>query len=349
MSSVKASSIHLAVILALGAWGVASAIDHPGPGLGPGANGARYATDAYPGFDSEDEMIKPERKEPRWLSFIYGPNRENAKDQFAYCQELIREEDYSKARGQLDALVREWPTAPEASKAQQKLAELCFEQLKDYEDAFSEYRYLLDFYSLQCDYEKIADTLYKIAGVLKIEGKEIMFVRFANTVDVRRAYETCILRAPGATWVPEAMLTIGSLRETEGKNDEAIKVYENLRNTHPATPQAKEGLMREAEVRMIVLREHDYNRMRCRDTINFMKMALVRCRPSDVETLRGFLVEAQCLIEREDYLGAKFYDSSTRTRRSAVNAYERFLSEHPTSAYAEEVRARVSVLKGEAK
>ena len=107
--------------------------------------------------------------------------------------------------------------------------------------------------------------------------------------------------------------------------------------------------MREAEVRMILLREHAYNRLRCRDTIDFLKLALVRCRPSDADALRGFLVEAQGLIEREDYLGAKFYDSATRTRRSALNAYERFLAEHPTSEHAEEVRARIVELKGEGK
>ena len=328
--------------LALGAVG----FDHPTPGLGPGANGARYATDAYPGFDNVDDILKPERKEPRWFSFITGPNRENAKDQFAYCKGLIRDEDFSKARKQLDALVREWPTAPEAARAQQLLAEICLEKLKDYEDAFAEFRYLLDFYSLQCDYAKIADRLYEVAGILRIEGKEIMFIRFANTVDVRRAYETCVLRAPGAKWVPEAMLIIASLREDEGKFTEAIKVYENLRNLYPEADEAKTALVKEADDRMDVLREREYNRARCLDTIDFMRHALKRCRPEDSVTISEYLEEARGLIEREAYMGARFYDSSTRTRRSAIRAYERFLSEYPKSVYAEEVRTRLEGLKG---
>jgi len=331
----------LAVLLAL----PASSADHPTPGASPGVNGARYATDAYPGFDSEDEMIKPERKEPRWFQFITGPSRDNARDQLAYCVELIRDESYSKARRQLDALVRNWPTSPEAPKAQQALAELCFEQLKDYEEAFEEYRYLLDFYSLQCDYGKISDLLYKIAGVLKIEGKEIMFVRFANTVDVRRAYETCVLRAPGAKWVPEAMLVIGSLREDEGKPDEAIKVYENLRNLHPESDESKTAVLRESAVRMQVLHNFGYNRLRCRDTVAFMDLALRLCRSEDAPVIKERLSEAQAMGEEAAYLGAKFYDSSTRTKRSAISAYERFLSEYPQSARAEEVRQRMNELK----
>ena len=316
------------------------------PGVSPVVSGARYATDAYPGFDDTEEMTKPERKEPKWFSFINGPNRATVAEQFAYCQELMDAGDHSKARKQLDALVREWPTSPEAPKAQQKLAEVCFYKLGDAIDAFSEYRYLLDFYSSQCDYGRMADMLYQVAGVMKIEGKEVMFVRFANTVDVRRAYETCVLRAPGAKWVPEAMMTIGALREEEGKYESAAKVYENLRNTHPDAKEAKAAVAREAEVRMILLREHGYNRSRCRDTINFLQLALRLCRPEDVETIRAYVGEARLQLESEAYLGAKFYDSTTRTRRSAISAYEKFLAEYPDSVHADAVRARLEELKG---
>ena len=339
-----------------GAWTLAAAIAMLAAvapagqdGLEPGLPNARYATDAYPGFDSEEDNVKPERKEPRWFQFILGPKCDNAADQFAYCQELVKDESWSKACRELDALVRNWPTAPEAWKAQQQMAELRLTKLDDAEEAFKDYRYLLDFYSLQCDYHAIADKLYQIAGILKVEGKEVMFVRFANTVDVRRAYETCILRAPGAAWVPDAMLTVAGLREDEGKYKEAVKVYENLRNLHPESEEAKTAVLREAGVRSIILRDHAYNRARTQDTIDFMRLALRVCRPEDAPAIQAHLDEALGLIEDEAYRGAKFYDSPTRTKRSAISAYERFLDEHPHSAHADEVRARIAELKGEAK
>ena len=319
------------------------------PELAPGLPNARYATDAYPGFDSEEDNVKPERKEPRWFQFILGPKCDNAANQYAYGQELVKEEKWSKACRELDALVRNWPTAPEAWKAQQQMAEIRLEKLNDAEEAFKDYRYLLDFYSLQCDYRAIADKLYQIAGILKLEGKEIMFVRFANTVDVRRAYETCILRAPGAIWVPDAMLTVAGLREDEGKLREAVEVYENLRNLYPESEEAKTAILREAGVRSALLVDHAYNRARTRDTIDFMRMALRICRPEDAEAIRSYLDGAQRLIEDEAYRGARFYDSSTRTRRSAVSAYERFLDDYPQSEHADEIRARIDELKGETK
>ena len=347
MSAVKNNSLSvmLASALAFGAVSALQAVDsHHTPGVSPGS-GARYATDAYPGFDSEKEIVSPERKEPRWFAFINGPNRDNAADQFAYCEELLADGRYSKARKHLDALVREWPLSPEAPKAQLKLAEVLLNNLLYYEDAFAEYRYLLDFYSLQCDYDGIADKLYQVAGVMQREGKEVMFIRFANTVDVRRAYEACVLHAPGARWVPEAMLRIGALREDEGKYGEAVKVYENLRNLHPDSEEAKTAVRREADARMVGLREHAYNRARCRDTIDFLKTTLRTCRPEDAESIQSQIAEARGLLEDEAYRGAKFYDSPTRTLRSAVNAYERFLVEYPDSGHAEEVLKRLDELK----
>ena len=315
-------------------------------GVGPGP-GVRYATDAYPGFDSEESIVSPERKEPKWFAWINGPNRETAAEQFAYCSDLVAQGDYAKARKQLDALVREWPTAPEAPKAQLMLAEVCLERLKDYEDAFAEYRYLLDFYSLQCDYDRVADTLYRVAGLMKEEGKFVMFVRFENTVDVRRAYETCVLRAPGAQWVTEAMMTIAELRVKEGKLSEAVKVLENVRNLYPDTLAARQAFSREAKVRMDILREHEYNRSRCQDTIDFLKLALARGDRDDADQIRSWLDEAVGLIEDEAFAGAKFYDSNTRTRRSAINAYERFIRDYPASVHVEAAKARLEQLKAQ--
>ena len=318
------------------------------PGIGPGA-GARYATDAYPGFDSEEEMVKPSRKEPKLFAWFNGPKKDDAASQYAYCLELIADGSYSKAVKQLDALVREWPTAPEAPKAQLKLAELQLEKLDDLDEAFAELRYLVDFYSLQCDYDASVGKLYDIAGKMREEGKTILFFRFRKTVDVRRAFECCVLRAPGAQWAPAAMMTIADLREEEGRFSEAIKVYENLRNIHPERPEAKSALYREAKVRMVVLREHEYNRARCRDTISFLKSAEAGCDSAVKEEIAQWRLEAQKVLEDEAYAAARFYDSKTRTPRSAINAYERFLAEFPASVHAEEAKRRLEELKANGK
>ena len=82
-----------------------------------------------------------------------------------------------------------------------------------------------------------------------------------------------------------------------------------------------------------------------RETIDFLSSALRSCRPDDAARIGEQLAEARALTEEEAYRGAAFYDSPTRTLRSAVSAYERFLADYPAGERAEAVRARVGELK----
>ena len=339
-----------AIVLSVAALWCSLAAVAVSPGVSPGP-GIRYATDAYPGFDSEDELLKPSRKEPRWFGWINGPKKDTAAEQFKYAASLEAEESWKAAKKAYDALVREWPTSPEAPKAQKAIADICLGKLLDSEAAFAEYRYLLDFYSAQCNYDEIVELMYKTAELMRDEGKTVLFFRFDNTVDVRRAYEAVVLRAPGAKFAPQAMLTIASLREDEDKQDTAATVYENLRSMYPNSSEAAVALYREARARMVVLRRCEYNRERVRETIGFFTYAIESGKLSSEEAgeVAQLRAEARALLEDEAYKAAKFYDSRTRTRRSAMSAYQRFLDEYPTSDRAPEVRRRLFELQEEGK
>ncbi len=310
----------------------------------------RYATDAYPGFDREENIVSTGKKTPRWFSWINGPVKGDAASQLEYAKACVKEGSWRAARRACDALVREWPAAPEAPKAQEMLGDIYLEHYLEYENAFEEYKYLMDFYSSQCDYDAMASRLYEVAKLMEEEGRTIIFFRFANTVDVRRAFEAVVLRAPGAKFAPEAMLKVAKLREDDGEWEKAVQVYENLRNLHPLAPEAKSALYREALDRMRIIREHEYNRTRVIDTIAFLKLALAS-NPAEAEKAdySAWHDEAVRQLEEEAFLSAKFYDSRTRTKRSAINAYERFLAEYPASSHASEARARLEQLQQEGK
>ncbi len=313
-------------------------------------SGTRYATDAYPGFDSEDSILTVEKKTPRWFSWWTGPKKDTPAEQLKWANFCRAANHNGAARRAYDALVREWPSSPEAAKAQEALADLYFERALDYEAALTEYKYLLDYYSSCCNYDAVAYRLYEAAQMMEKEGKRVFFVRFANTVDVRRAYEAVVLRAPGAKYAPAAMLKVAELREDAGDDKEAIQVYENLRNLYAREPEAKTALYKEARTRMRLLKAHQYNRSRCEDTVAFLKLALATNPDAASKAdYAAWLAEAVALLEAEAYQAARFYDSRTRTKRSAIRAYERFLKAYPASRYAEEARARLTELQEEAK
>ena len=319
----------------------------------PGAAGSpssvtRWATDAYPGFDREEEIVEGSKKTPRWFSWINGPAKDDAATQLAYAKECEANGSWRAARRGYDALVREWPSSPEAPIAQEKLADLYFSHYLDYEEAFDEYKYLLDFYSAQCDYKAMVRRLWEVAKLMEEEGKTIVVFRFDNTSDVRRAFESVVRRAPGEDFTPDAMLRIAKLREDDDEYDRAVMVYENIRNLFPLTSEAKLAQHREGKARMFVLRKHEYNRQRCKDTIEFLRMMLATNLSPEVKSdFSAWLAEAVEKIEDDAFASAKFYDSRTRTRHSAIGAYERFLRDYPASRHAEEARARLNELQSE--
>ena len=89
-----------------------------------------YATDAYPGFDGLDDIKRPEKKDKSWFNWV---DRETAAEQYALAQSLEAEGSYRKARRALDALVREWPAAPESPHAQLRMAKIYAPHDKDYD------------------------------------------------------------------------------------------------------------------------------------------------------------------------------------------------------------------------
>jgi TolA-binding protein len=181
---------------------------------------------------------------------------------------------------------------------------------------------------------------------MREKGKKILFKRFDNTTDVRRAFETVVMFAPGASFAPEALYAIVELRIKEEERSEAIEVCRMLRNRYSASPQAKSALDKEAESRMVLFRRHSYNRDRGLNTVSFLDMAI---RQTDDVDMRSKFIEwrneAYSVVEKEAYEAAKFYDSRTRKRRGAINAYEGFLKDYPASSYAPAVRERIAELK----
>jgi outer membrane protein assembly factor BamD (BamD/ComL family) len=323
----------------------AFALPQPGPGS------MRYATDAFPGFDSESEIISLSKKEPRLFSWFFSPEKSTAEEQLKFCESLEAEKDWDDAISEYDALVRYWPFSKEAPVAQRRIADIYLANVCDTESAIREFIYLLDFYSSQCNYKEIVDLLYRSCELWRNEGKRFIFFRFDNTVDVRRAYEALVLRAPGEQFVPAAILTVARLRRDEGLPLKAVEVYGNLRNIFPKSAESTVALVEEACLRLEILKEKGYNRDRAKDTKLFLEQAMVTPGLNSIQQsqLNALHKEVKELLEEEAWNAAKFYDSPTRTRNSAIVALENFIVENPSSKYVPTARERLAKLKEGAK
>ena len=311
-------------------------------GSGFGGN-SPYATDAYPGFDGLDDLPKPERREKSWFLHV---ERETPAEQFAYAKELAENDDFKKACKMCDALVREWPASAEAPQAQLMFAMLLAKSLEEYDEAFEAIEYLLDFYPRECDYLELVNYEYQLVNMMIKEKKTFLGMSFTSTRVCRQHYESIVRRAPGASYVPEAMLKIADLREQEDQYEEAVQVYATLSSKFPLTPEARAACYLEAKARMWLCRRLSYNRPRCKDTLNYLAMAMKRFPDLDqLDELKTWQSELSQQLSEDAYAQAKFYDTKQRTRHAALTAWERFLKEYPDSPHAEEARARIEALQ----
>ncbi len=312
-----------------------------GSGLGSGAS--PYATDAYPGFDNLDDVEKPEKKDKSWFLSV---SRNSSEAQLAYAREEIALGSYRSGRRAYDALVREWPSSKEAPIAQYELAMLWSKHYQDYEEAFNELEYLLDFYSSECEYLKLVEYQYQLVNLLLKERDPFLGLSFISLKLMRQHYESIVRRAPGAEYVPEAMLKIANLREEDSEYEEAIQVYATLISKFPFSNEAKVAMYRQAAARMWLCRRLAYNIPRCKDTVNYLKMVIHRHPELDgIDDLKTWLGEVSKYLEKDAYKQAKFYDSRQRTTHATLTAWKQFLTDYPESEYAEEVKARIAAIK----
>lgn len=317
----------------------------PGHRVAGSSSGARsiYATDAYPGFDGLDDLPKAEKKEKSWF---LGVSRSTSAEQLRYARELEAEGSLRAARRACDALVREWPFSPEAPEAQLLLAMIWAQKEQDYEEAFAELNYALDFYAREVNYTRLVAFQYKLADLMRENRKTFWGMSFTSLRVLRQYYEMVVRRAPGAAYVPAAMLKIAQLREEDDQYEAAIDVYGTLMHRFPLSPEAREAVYRGSKARMWMVRRHAYNQKRCQDTADHLKQML-RLAPdhAQADEMKTWLDETLEYLAEDAYVRAKFYDTKQRSRHAAISAYERFLVDYPQTKHAREVRERLAELK----
>lgn len=349
---IRRFELAAAAFLAVAAPFATFAQAHRVVGSGDGT-GSMWATDQYPGFDGLDDLPVPEKKDKGWLWNWFGigkPARESAELQLKWAEKQEADGDFKDAAKSYDALVREWPASPEAPKAQFRLAYLLETKLEEYDTAFEEFSYLLDFYPRHCPYSKVVAEQYKLVNLMLDTRRFFFGMTFTGNRQLRQGYEQVVRRAPGADYVPEAMLKIADLREQDMDYEEAVKVYATLRNRHPGTKEARRALYLEAKSRMWLVRRLAYNLPRCQDTESFLKLAIKK-DPShpDVEEMRTWLKELRDYVAEDAWTRAKFYDSRQRTGHAAAASYRKFISEYPDSPHAEEARRRIGEIESSSK
>ncbi len=301
-----------------------------------------YATDSFEGFDALDQDKRIPQKEK---SFWYSVKYNDPQEQLDYAAKMEADGNFRTARKAYEALVREWPTTPQAAQSQLAIAQLR-EKTQNFERAFDEYQYLLTHYAGHCPYDEILDRQFRIANHLLHNNRSMFGWLLSGTDAIRERFEQIVRNAPRSAMAPEIMLIIGSIRVSANERVEAITVYDGLLNRFPNSEQAMTAAYLAAKCRHELAVKFSYNETRCREAVAFMKSILSRLpNHPQKDQLKAWQTELVNLLIEQNYQQAFFYDSRTRNRDAAIAAYRRFLSEFSDSKYAQQVRARLVELE----
>ena len=301
-----------------------------------------YATDKFEGFEAVDNDERlPQKEKSMW----YSVSEKTAEKQLAYAVKREGEGRSRSARKGYEALIREWPTAPQAATAQLNLAHL-YETLVKFDKAFDEYQYLVTYYAGNCPYNEVLDRQFRIANYL-LHNNRSMFGWLLNGMGpIRERFEQIVRNAPRSAIAPEAMLIIGSIRVSENELEEAIKVYDGILNRFPDSPQASSSAYLAAKCRHDLAVKLSNNETRCREALSFSKAVLARLpNHPQKEQMVQWQSELTALLIEQSYQQAVFYDTRQRNATAAKAAYRRFLTEFSDSKYAQPVRNRLAELE----
>lgn len=326
-----------ATALVLAAWALTASAQSARSG---GYRG--YATDSFEGFEALEQDPRIPQKEK---SFWYSVKHNDPQAQLDHAAKMEACGQFRAARKAYEALVRKWPTTPQAAQSQLAIAQI-YEKTKKFERAFDEYQYLLTHYAGHCPYNDILDRQFRIANHLLHNNRSMFGWALSGTETIRERFEQIVRNAPRSAIAPEVMLIIGSIHVSAKERTEAITVYDSLLNRFPQSDQAQSAAYLAAQCRHELAVRFNYNETRCREAVAFLKAILTRIPDHpQKDQLKTWHNELLNLLIEQNYQQAFFYDSRTRNREAAIAAYRRFLSEFSDSKYAQQVRNRLVELE----
>ncbi len=284
----------------------------------------------------EDAKIK--RKETG--IFFHRRDKRPAAEQAREADAAYLRGDLSGACARYDKLVRSWPFAAEAPRAQANLAKI-MEKRGKYDRAFEEYRYCLHFYPENTPADETLTHMYAIANWKLGRGRDDMAVKY---------YISIVSLAPAWKNTPEAYMKIGMAKLDDREWYDAADAFDTLSTNFPDHPLAITAAEKHALALYALSLKYKEDEAIQRRALALATTAL-RLSPRDSPdrpTLEANFADLTTRRNERGFAIARFYDTRRFPPETRIAAYEDFLRKFPAAPQADEARRRLAVLKAAA-
>jgi outer membrane protein assembly factor BamD (BamD/ComL family) len=268
-------------------------------------------------------------------------------EQFTYAESLQEKGRLKAAAKQYHALVRRWPDAPQAARAQHAYARLLDERGK-YLDAFDEYEKLIREYSGFFPYKEVLERQYEIALWLKDrrKGKFLLFPGFYAPERAIPLLEKIVQNGPEWERAAEAQYMIGQIYDQNKQYELAAVAYTTVQYRYPHSAFAQRAAFAKAVDLYRLAQESPYDQELAQSAQAALDYYIMTY--SDPDTLPTAKRYRQTLEQRQAktaYDQAVFYDKLAHKPRAALMAYKRFLQQYPHSGWTTLAEMRIQELK----
>lgn len=262
------------------------------------------------------------------------------------AEALEAEGDLAKALGAYRGLVRKFPQAVVASKAQWKVAEL-YEKLGDYERAFDAYSAYIKKYPRSEDFDKAVEAQFRIAKLF-LEGERQRLLGLKTLPSMQRAqtmFETILKDAPYSKLAPLAQFNAGLALEKQGKTNEALAAYQTLIEKYSGSPVVADAYYQIGYVYYNQVRSGSYDEATRSKAGEAFEEFIARFPESEKVPQAKENLKSLSGGQNTNTLDiAKFYDKQ-KSYKAAVIYYNEVIRLEPGTANAELAKNRIEVLK----
>ncbi len=287
-----------------------------------------------------------ERPKTHWFR-LFRPRMSDPSSQLGYADGLWDRGRKKGARRQYRALVRYWPSAPEAGHAQYAYAR-ALEYRGQKTRALDEYETLMTRYTGMFPHTEVLQRIYDM-GETAMERRRGRFLIFPGFHAPERGvpfFEAVVEHGPQWERAPEAQLNIARIKENIDRPEEAVFAYDRVEIRYPRSPFVEEAALGKARTLYQIARDYP-NDIDSAETALYTLGMFVRNYPNSehVEEAREHMRTLYRDLARLNYQKARYYDRIARRPRAAVTTYERFLEEYPDSEWSDYARQRLEVLR----
>ena len=279
------------------------------------------------------------------------PNSEQLAEQerlaaglFAKAQSEEAANNFSKARGIYQDIVKEYPRTNAASEAQFKAAEL-YQTEGKMKKAFEAYQEFLTNYKGSSRFSVAVERQFAIAENLRTTGKKGFLGGIGATIQPSRLlemYQLISVNSPKTDLAAKSAMSIGAIQADQGDLAGAIAAYKSVVENYPNT-----NFSGEAQYKLVQLYGKEAERsnspvdMRQQKEAGIDFLALNRNDPRATD-VKESLGQLESLESEKAFNVGRFYERRKEPQSAAV--YYREVLKSPGSKHYEDARKRLNKL-----